>query len=664
MLRYRVNARKLNKTQIKIPVENVVFVDFDNLIDEETEEVIPYDGRNKDKLMAICECSDIDKIVNGSFVNTVNTLYLNYGVTDMPYQDKFTFEKEYQVIGVNEGNRSFSFYIDKFFPLTANRITSSVNYGFDTEEVDTNENIFIYFDDYHYFDIIDNVDDEEVEIEDRRVKIYFKYYDKDGETMIVDVNFKYYTPSVLVASYDSFETEEQQALYKLIFNKEIGEEGDEILEGDLGAIDIYRDNFLFGNRTNYEFSFERAMAHLNVPIVNTFEANLTQIELLNEYFVEAEKKKAINGITDIEKDVYYPCISNEEKTLFKDVYTIKFNLHFREHRGDDWLVENDSLWNGVKQDVVYVNVENENDKIIESVYNALSEDQKAKYVKKLNDRTLATIAESTTNPKIYLTGDSVSDLLSYLKFTNDDVHYQKNKLKKSFLRLSYYDSMNPGNQNLLGYSTIFFDTGDMFAKYIRYNEEGNYISVGADKNNFGKYKPSDNFKVGVRVDREHVDNDDEYRLGTQFIVRSKNTSKASSEGFYIYIWKDNNSPLPQDLYVKVEFNHAGYGRTVPFMMPYWDKRKWNNKNERIKTFNEILADWNDRKTDSGTWRNGTDGHYGIRQYTKFSYIHLKYQYDKENDKHIYYLDPDTYANSVTNQEKDEIVINLYEAKVE
>ena len=61
----------------------------------------------------------------------------------------------------------------------------------------------------------------------------------------------------------------------------------------------------------------------------------------------------------------------------------------------------------------------------------------------------------------------------------------------------------------------------------------------------------------------------------------------------------------------------------------------------------------------------TDGHYGIRQYTKFSYIHLKYQYDKENDKHIYYLDPDTYGNDVTSTNDDnELIINLYEAKVE
>ena len=176
------------------------------------------------------------------------------------------------------------------------------------------------------------------------------------------------------------------------------------------------------------------------------------------------------------------------------------------------------------------------------------------------------------------------------------------------------------------------------------------------------------------------------------------------------MWKDNESVLPQDLYMKVEFNHAGYGRTIPFMMPYWDKQKWNNEKSGIKTFDEILNDWkskkytyknkdkpNDLKTEDEylqlteeqrknylllevfKWKvdnTETDGHYGMKQYMKFSYIHLKYKYDKDNDKHIYYLDPETYCKIEPEKEKcnidfpkgkdgnKEIVINLYEAKVE
>lgn len=209
-----------------------------------------------------------------------------------------------------------------------------------------------------------------------------------------------------------------------------------------------------------------------------------------------------------------------------------------------------------------------------------------------------------------------------------------------------------------------------------------YTAVNADKNEYGKYKPSEG-KIGIRVDRDkditdYEDNKtdfDDRRLSSQLVVKNKNLSKASSEGFYLYIWKDNEMSLPQDLYMKVEFNHAGYGRTVPFMMPYWDSQKWNGK-KGIKNINEILDDWNSEaqeqldEYDRVVWQKDgrkTDGHYGIRQYTKFSYIHLKYRYDKDNDKHIYYLDPDTYGNIDFPKGKDgneEIEINLYEAKVE
>lgn len=694
MLKYRINTRKLNKTRIELQLNKISFVDFENLIDEEDESVIEYDGLNKKRLLVTCECYDIDKIKNGSTIQVTNTLYLDYGITDMPYQDKFVFNSDYTVIGVNNGNKSFSFYIDKYFTLNPIKITTGEN---------NENNVYITFEESHYFDVTDNIINDETK--EQKIPVYFRYVNVDGERVENTIMFKWYSPEVLVASYDDFETEEQKELYRLIFGSEITEDSannefvyvrsdDEEIkiteaqyaeledekkqfysvnvnekEGDLSAFQVYRDNFLFTEKTNYEFSFERPLTEINVPITNTFETNLMQMELLNEQFVDAEKKKAINRITDIEKDVYYPCISNQNKNAFTDVYIIKFNLHFREHRGDDWLVENESFWNCVTQDFVYVNKYNEEDVIQREDYEELEEEDKENYFKS----PLQGTAEIVKVDDVPLTTDNCSDLLSFLNFTNEDVRYQKNKLKKSFLRLSFYDSMNPGNQNMIAYSTIFFDTGKLFTKFAKYFEDGEYVIDGANKREYGEYSPLLD-KVGIRVDRESFD--DDTRLSSQIIVKSKNMSKASSEGFYLYIWKDNHSPLPQDLYMKVEFNHAGYGRTIPFMMPYWDMQKWADKSG-IKTFEEILKDWNDKPSSTQPidaqkrirWTNNTDGHYGIKQYTKFSYIHLKYQYDKETDKHIYYLDPDTYGNSVTKQkdaggnEINEIVINLYEAKI-
>ena len=47
--------------------------------------------------------------------------------------------------------------------------------------------------------------------------------------------------------------------------------------------------------------------------------------------------------------------------------------------------------------------------------------------------------------------------------------------------------MNPANQNMLGYSTIFLDSGNLFSKYARHLETEGYTVIGYDKNDYGKY---------------------------------------------------------------------------------------------------------------------------------------------------------------------------------
>ena len=45
----------------------------------------------------------------------------------------------------------------------------------------------------------------------------------------------------------------------------------------------------------------------------------------------------------------------------------------------------------------------------------------------------------------------------------------------------------------------------------------------------------------------------------------------SGEGFNLYLFRQD-APIenePQDIYMKVEFNHAGYGRTIPLI--FWRK---------------------------------------------------------------------------------------------
>lgn len=632
MLKYRVNVNNVNKTKVVLPVSSIEFTDFSELSYEENgnTEYVEYDGFNKNKILVTCECENVDNLKVGGSIECVNRLILE----DKTYE----FNDKYEITGVNKEDISFSFLFDKYYTFKVAGIY--LDKSDDGNEYNT---IRFYVKDGHYFDKNDNLTKVANEEFVQKLPIYFSYTDNEGKLVVRTVNFKSDTYNTLLTTKSEFEN--CKDLFNMLFGsnayESINDDMAESIDGNLSGIEVYRDTFLFGERCSYFFQHERSVVNIPIALSNSFETNLQQSYLVQEQFVDEEKKKAINRIVDLEKDVYYPFIKKvDEKTkkvTLTEVYTIKFNLHFREHRGDNWLPDKNCLWNGVRQEnnTIYVD---EN-----------------------------------------ITDDNVSDLLTYLDFTNDDVHYQKNKLKKSFLRLSFYDSTNPANQNLLCYHTIFLDSGELFAKYIRYFETENCVVINQDLNQYGKYTiPTDDkkkYKTGIRVNREPPTKFDEtIRLSSQFVVKSKNTSKASSEGFYLYLWKDNESAVPQDIYMKVEFNHAGYGRTLPFMMPYWDKKKWANTEQNtkqgIKTFSEIINDWKATKTvdDDGnvTWSYG-DGHYGIRQYIKYSYIHLKYQYDKDRDKHIYYFDTDTYGNIDFPKGDDgnqELVINLYEAKVE
>lgn len=250
-----------------------------------------------------------------------------------------------------------------------------------------------------------------------------------------------------------------------------------------------------------------------------------------------------------------------------------------------------------------------------------------------------------------------SDLLGYVNFTDNDISYQKSKLKKSFVRLSFYDSTNPARQNLLYYNTILIDSGKLFSKYTAHVETEGFSYLTDD----GALTEG---LMGLKCNREPnnidgvdltEDNVEKYRLSSQFVVSDKYHTDKSSAGYYLYLWKDNDSGLiPQDLYMKVEFNHAGTGQTTPFSLPH-DKAEFNadgsvKKGGDIYSFDDMVSKYED---------------IGFQQYLRHSYIHLKYRFDKENGRHIYYIDSDYYNNFVNQMidENNNLIINLYEARI-
>ena len=568
-------------------------------------------------------------------------------------------------------------------------------------------------------------------------------------------------------------------------------------EGMLGGFIIRRDNMMYDERyCSYTLTYDFAVNTVKIPISQKFENDLFHNDMIQKNFVDKAVANAINPIIDMEKDVYTPAIQKEVgeqvNAEYDDCFKIIFNLHFLEHRDtmkngqkEKWVCDKNSYWNGTRVlEKEYVvdeyetdeKYKKENKKVIDlkgRVYNYdilngdISKVNKYDYFsyygvkpeepsartddkfdnpnnKESNDYNIENYEEykKLRDERVKLT-EYQSDLLSYLGFTNDDVKYQKSKLKKSFLRISFYDSDNIGNQNLLHTATIFLDSGDLFAKYIKnietedeYKATSTVIAQKSPEISFPKdsiltsseYKKLDdenrkkcvvngellaviggsssdeeNYtvydKVGMAVNREPMrkkaldkDNDfgddidelERLRMSSQIIVTDKNSSKRSSEGFYFYTYKTNdNGVYPSDIYMRVEFNHAGYGRVIPFMMPYIRKSEENLKDnspgyerytatdrkDKIKTFDDICYDWSEIDIDKGIedkhLKDDSDIGYSAVRYMKYCHIKWKYRYDKHTQKHIYYLDPDVYGTGVTSDNKhgNNIILNLYEGKI-
>lgn len=552
-------------------------------------------------------------------------------------------------------------------------------------------------------------------------------------------------------------------------------------DGNTGAFKVTRDNIMYNDEyTLSEFVYDSSINTVQIPISQKFETDMYHNDAISGYFAEVQRKNAVNPIMDLEKDVYTPAIYvgntsngiyNHMNADYVDCEKIIFNLHFREHRdrgGDKWACEKESYWNGTKKIEKEIKVKRGGKEVEEKknivdlqgrVFQYENDEQKTeKYdyfsyfgVKPGEDsgydsETDYALTEGTYQNKRKLRNqlkELQSDTLAYLGFSNNDVKYQKSKLKKSFLRISFYDSDNIGNQNLLHTATIFLDSGGLFAKYIRNIETENFYEVikgfkGEDGirykngeiieekiyNRLG-FNNQENCRIygnpcavtgsstlenipftgydtsGVRVNREpmrlneikessnleeSVNSFEELRMSSQIEVTDKFSSNKSSEGFYFYTYKSNDVGVyPSEIYMRVEFNHAGYGRTIPFMMPYIRKNEEkltegqagyerytintvkDRKNNKIKTFDDICYDWSEIDYDKSleTLKEEDEIGYGTLRYMKYAYIKWKYRYDKHTQKHIYYLDPDVYGTGVTtsNNQGRNIILNLYEGKI-
>ena len=426
----------------------------------------------------------------------------------------------------------------------------------------------------------------------------------------------------------------------------------------------YNDTFRVGEFIEYdanesedlkpEIKLYQDHSYLNIPLIldNDIATNLNQYDLIKENFVNSVIDQKINRIIDIEHQTFYPArlISGTDgvEDRFELCDKLIFDLHFRTRNLEDWSIIEDVYQNVNLDD--YNNTNEGDDKtnlntnplycnwnIVDhytNEWNKLGENEELKYYQP-------------------------SDLLYFLNFDDNDVFYQKDKIGKSFLRLLFYDSIDPMTQSLLASSTIFMDEAALFGKYCNSDKNKTLRPFDVDANHSAYI----NNVMGVKNEPCKSVSDctasfnEKLRLSSRMVVSNKYETSTSSEGFYLYIFKDLlndglNGLHERTIYMKVQFNHAGVGKTIEMMFPFIV--------EEDGYPNVTIAKVNDE------FKKGYELGNELYQHL---YMPIKIRYDKENGKFVYYLPKGMIpqGNIGIKNEKDGYVnamrFNLYEMKI-
>lgn len=388
-------------------------------------------------------------------------------------------------------------------------------------------------------------------------------------------------------------------------------------------------------------------SYLSIPLLMDTEVanNLQQEMLVNSQFVDYEKNRRTNRIIDMEHEVYYPVKKNDDGT-YTQVDKLIFDLHFRTRNLDDWTVIEDNF-----QHLDSKTITDYKSKASESESSDTNKDilycnwNVFDYYQTDDDNDNSQNNWSSTH-KHY----QPSDLLYFLNFTDDDVYYQKSKIGKSFLRLMFYDSKDPLTQSLLSTSTIFMDEGKLFGKYCntkseRYLRPFNSNEVLAISSTMSvRYEPCES------ADEVKATFDENLRLDSQIVVENKYETSTSSEGFYLYLFKEYvdivNGLHPKTIYLRIQFNHAGTGKVVDMAFPFTYNGNCETDIKAIDFSNETMRE---------EFKKGYD--LGQEVYDHL-FLPIQVVYDDNEKKYVYYL-----PKEIVKNDDNSMRFNLYELKV-
>jgi hypothetical protein len=199
-----------------------------------------------------------------------------------------------------------------------------------------------------------------------------------------------------------------------------------------------------------------------------------------------------------------------------------------------------------------------------------------------------------------------SAMYSDATFTDTDIKNRKNKFKKSFLRLNFYDSDNIAKQKLVAFLIIYPRIDDKF-----------FASTNLPSTSF--FTPPGSTPWGTMNSVKNINL--EFTVGDSLKDRRKD-----GEGFFFYYFKDEvTTTVPKELFMKASFSNAKTGKVMRLM----------------STNNKVEVDKLNVSTNGTTLKNN---------------VHTKYLLLKDNTGYYYTIDTN-YSSNVS------ILGDIYEVKL-
>ena len=356
--------------------------------------------------------------------------------------------------------------------------------------------------------------------------------------------------------------------------------------------------------------------NIEIPLSSDFSSNLFHDQLLEDYVDEIKNSYVTNPL-DYEKRMFTPVYENGNN--YFDLNSIRFNIFLRKRH----FFEDAMEWKLAKS----FNEEQIDDKGNTINVEVWEEDDNAYWNSYFYDGGLG---------KTYYSGYTINngDLLGDLGFDDNDVLNQNKRLGKTFIRLLFFDSKDRNTQTLLYYSTIFINTVDFYAKFM------NNITLDTILNGAIEY-------VGNPIKDETLR--DRLQLSCNFTCFNKNNMSASSEGYYLYLFPTLVEEGEMEIYMRVEFNHAKYGQTVPMICPR-EKDEYGNiiQNLPRENYTKFLLDENGVKTKMMV----TD----LNALYDDMYIPIKIKYCDDKKSYVWHF-------SDIEKNKNNPTFNLWEPKI-